>query len=50
MIKLKVPFTEQQLTLLHKLLEEGSFGATMEEVCLNVFREYTRVLFGMERK
>ncbi|HEX7054531.1 MAG TPA: hypothetical protein VF211_11425 [Burkholderiales bacterium] len=50
MQKLKVRFTEQQLVLLNKLLAEGTFGKTLEEVCLNVYREYTRVLFGMERE
>lgn len=50
MDKLKVPFTEQQLVLLEKVVEEARFGNTLEEVCLNIFREYTRVLFGMERK
>ena len=50
MEKLKVRFTEQQLVLLRKLLAESTFGKTMEEVLLNVYREYTRVLFGMERK
>jgi hypothetical protein len=50
MDRLKVPFTEQQLVLLRRLIEEGKFGSTLEEVCLSVFREYARVLFGMERK
>ena len=50
MDKLKVPFTEQQLVLLRRLLEEGKLGGTLEEVCLKVFREYARVLFGMERR
>lgn len=49
-LSLKVPFTEQQLTLLRKVVEEGRFGGTLEEVCLNVYRESARVLFGTEKK
>ena len=45
---LKVPFTEQQLALLNKVLAEGRYGSTMEEVCRNVFREYAQQYFGRE--
>lgn len=44
--ELEVPFTEQQLILLDRLRDEGRFGGSMEEICLNVFREYAEQLFG----
>ncbi len=44
----KVQFTEQQLVLLHKVLEEGTFGKTMEEVCHGIFRQFTEQLFGKD--
>lgn len=47
---LAVPFTEQQLTLLRKVVEENRYGTSMEEVCLNIYREYTRQLFVAQRK
>jgi hypothetical protein len=45
---LKVPFTEQQLVLLQKVLEEGTFGNTIEEVCHSILRQYTDQLFGKD--
>lgn len=44
----KVPFTEQQLVLLQRVLEEGTFGKTIEEVCHGIFRQYTEQLFGKD--
>ena len=44
--ELEVAFTEQQLVLLGRVLEEGSLGNSMEEVCLRIFREYSGQLFG----
>jgi hypothetical protein len=46
--RLAVPFTEQQLTLLRKVVEEGSHGASIEDACLSIYREYTRQLFVPE--
>jgi hypothetical protein len=45
-IPLKVPFTEQQLVLLRLLVDDGRYGATVEEVCLTIFRDYASQLFG----
>ncbi len=45
---LTVPFTNQQLTLLDKVVSEGRHGKTVEEVCLNYFREYAAQYFGRE--
>jgi hypothetical protein len=47
-IPLKVPFTEQQLVLLRQLVGDPRYGATVEEVCMTLFREYTAQLFGGE--
>jgi hypothetical protein len=47
---LSVPFTNQQLTLLSKVVAEGRHGATLEEVCLEYFREYAAQYFGREEK
>ncbi|MCE2689114.1 MAG: hypothetical protein LW862_04615 [Rubrivivax sp.] len=44
----KVPFTEQQLVLLQKVVEEGTFGNTIEEVCHSILRQYTEQLFGKD--
>jgi hypothetical protein len=44
--KVRVRLTEQQLVLLEPLREEGTFGNTMEEVMINVFREYARTVLG----
>lgn len=43
---LTVPFTEQQLVLLRQLVGDPRYGATVEEVCLVLFRDYTEQLFG----
>ena len=48
--QLEVPFTEQQLILLRKVVDEGRYGKTIEEVCLNVYREYARQLFARDEK
>lgn len=45
---LKVPFTEQQLVLLRQLVGDPRYGATVEEVCMALFRDYTEQLFGAE--
>ncbi len=45
-----VPFTDQQLTLLKKVVAEGRHGKTVEEVCLEYFREYAAQYFGREGK
>jgi hypothetical protein len=45
-IPLKVPFTEQQLVLLRQLVDDGRYGATVEQVCMTIFRDYTAQLFG----
>jgi hypothetical protein len=44
--ELSVPFTNQQLTLLDKVVAEGRHGKTVEEVCLEYFREYAAQYFG----
>lgn len=40
--RVKVRFTEQQVILLDKLLDEGRFGGTHAEVVARVFDEYLR--------
>jgi hypothetical protein len=40
--RVKVRFTEQQVILLDKLLDEGRFGDTHAEVVARVFDEYLR--------
>lgn len=40
--RVKVRFTEQQVILLDKLLDEGQFGDTHAEVVVRVFDEYLR--------
>jgi hypothetical protein len=45
---LAVPFTEQQLILLRQLVGDPRYGATVEEVCIALFRDYTEQLFGKE--
>jgi hypothetical protein len=41
-VRVKVRFTEQQVILLNKLLDEGRFGDTHAEVVARVFDEYLR--------
>ena len=45
--KVKVTFTEQQMMLLDKLKQEGTFGKTYEEIIPAVFREYVNQTFGV---
>lgn len=44
--KVPVRLTEQQLVLLEPLRKEGIFGDSMEEVMVNLFREYARTVLG----
>ena len=46
--KVKVTFTEQQMMLLEKLKQEGTFGKTYEEIIPVVFRDYVNQTFGVE--
>lgn len=43
---LVVKFTEQQLQILDRVKQEGTFGKTYPEVVLNLFREYVKQTFG----
>lgn len=45
--KVKVKFTEQQMMLLDKLKQEGTFGKTYEEIIPAVFREYVTQTYGV---
>jgi uncharacterized protein with PIN domain len=45
--KVEVKFTEQQMMLLEKLKQEGTFGKTYEEIIPRVFREYVKQTFGV---
>lgn len=45
-VKVKVRFNQQQMVLLDKLKQEGTFGQTYEEIIPAVFREYIRSLGG----
>lgn len=44
--KVTVRLTEQQLVLLEQLRSEGTFGETMEDLMVNVFRAYARTVLG----
>lgn len=46
--EVKVNFTEQQLLLLRPLLEEGTYGKTLEELVVNLLRDYARQMLGRE--
>ena len=46
-VKVKVRFTQQQMILLEKLKQEGTFGKTYEEIIPKVFREYVNQTFGV---
>jgi hypothetical protein len=48
MVKIKVPFTEQQIVLLKQLLDEKRYGSSMEELTRNLLREYARQTLGRE--
>ena len=43
-----VRFTEQQVVLLEQLLEEGTHGSTLEELAVNLLRDYSRQTLGRE--
>lgn len=45
--KVEVKFTEQQMMLVDKLKQEGTFGKTYEEIIPAVFREYVNQTFGV---
>ena len=47
--RLEVAFTQQQLVLLQQVLEEGTYGNSIEEVVRTIFRQYSEQLFGKER-
>ncbi len=46
--EVKVNFTEQQLLLLRPLLKEGIYGKTLEELAVNLLRDYARQMLGQE--
>jgi hypothetical protein len=50
LVPLRVPFTEQQLVLLRQLVGDPRYGATVEEVCIALFRDYAEQLFGTEEQ
>ena len=43
-----VRFTEQQVVLLEQILEEGTHGSTLEELAVNLLRDYSRQKLGRE--
>ena len=46
-VKIKLKFTHQQMVLLDRLMAEGKFGDSYEEVIPAVFREYVKQTFGV---
>lgn len=48
--RVKVRFTEQQLVLLEQIRAEGTYGRTMEEVIVALFRDYARQILGTRRR
>jgi hypothetical protein len=48
MPKVLVRYTDQQVVLLRAILEEGTYGRTMEELTVNLLREFTRQVLGRE--
>jgi hypothetical protein len=46
-VKVRVKFTQQQMMLLEKLKQEGTFGKSYEEIIPAVFREYVKQTFGV---
>ena len=43
---IKVKFTQQQIELLDKLAQEGTYGKTYPDIVVAVFREYITQTFG----
>lgn len=44
--RIKVTFTSQQLQVLEKLREEGTFGANYPDIIMMLFRRYVRQTIG----
>lgn len=47
--KLKVRFTHQQMIFLEQVRAEGTFGNTMEEVLVAIFREQAKTMVPAAR-
>ncbi|MFQ5998614.1 MAG: hypothetical protein ACE5KO_04840 [Candidatus Bathyarchaeia archaeon] len=45
--KVRVKFTQQQMELLEKLMQEGTFGKKYEQIIPAVFRAYVNQTFGV---
>ncbi len=44
--KVTVKFTQQQIELLDKLAQEGTYGKTYPDIVVAVFRQYITQTFG----
>ena len=44
--KVTVKFTQQQIELLDKLAQEGTYGKTYPDIIVAVFRQYITQTFG----